>query len=175
MLYLYLIIYRERTKASREGKSKGTDDEKEREPGQRLDCLPSFPPRPRPLSLPSGGDGRAEQTTNETEREGTRAKYSADLFARSSPLLLLRLMSSPSTPSPADHPIARLCQRSGRGTGGHLVRFCAMQSPPPRHHLATDHPAASDHRAAPRRSAILPSASSSSSSSSSSSILQVVR
>ena len=142
MLYLYLIIYRERTKASREGKSKGTDDEKEREPGQRLDCLPSFPPRPRPLSLPSGGDGRAEQTTNETEREGTRAKYSADLFARSSPLLLLRLMSSPSTPSPADHPIARLCQRSGRGTGGHLVRFWAMSSP----HLATTSPPIYQHQ-----------------------------
>ena len=68
-------------------------------------------------------------------REGTRAKYSADLFARSSPLLLLRLMSSPSTPSPAAHPIARLCQRSGRGTGCHLVRFWAMQSPPHRHTL----------------------------------------
>ena len=77
-------------------------------------------------------------------------------------------MSSPSTPSPAAHHFARLCQRSGRGTGGYLVRFWAMQSPPHRHHLATDRPAASDHRAAPRRSAIMPA------SSPSSSILQVL-
>ena len=42
-------------------------------------------------------------------------------------------MSSPSTPSPAAHHFARLCQRSGRGTGGHLVRFWAMSSPPHRH------------------------------------------
>ena len=52
--------------------------------------------------------------------------------------LLFRLMSSPSTPSPAAHHFARLCQRSGRGTGGHLVRFWAMLSPPPRHHIASE-------------------------------------
>ena len=75
-------------------------------------------------------------------RERTRAKYSADLFARSSPLLLLRLMSSPSTPSPAVHPIARLCHRSGRGTGGHLVRFWTMSSP----HLATTSPPIYQHQ-----------------------------
>ena len=80
-------------------------------------------------------------------RERTRAKYSADLFARSSPLLLLRLMSSPSTPSPADHPIARLCQRSGRGTGGHLVRFWAMSSP----HLVNTSPATSSQQTAGQR------------------------
>ena len=51
-------------------------------------------------------------------------------------------MSSPSTPSQAAHPIARLCQRSGRGTGGHLVRFWAMLSPPHRHHIGTERPAA---------------------------------
>ena len=87
-------------------------------------------------------------------------------------------MSSPSTPSPAAHHFARLCQRSGRGTGGYLVRFWAMLSPQHRHHLATDRPAASDHRAAPRRSAIMPASSTSSStspfSSPSSSLLQVV-
>lgn len=42
-------------------------------------------------------------------------------------------MSSPSTPSPAARHFARFCQRSGRGTGGQLVRFWAMQSPPHRH------------------------------------------
>ena len=47
--------------------------------------------------------------------------------------LLLRLMSIPSTPSPAAHHFSRLCQRSGRETGGHIVRFWAMLSPPHRH------------------------------------------
>ena len=47
-------------------------------------------------------------------------------------------MSTPSTPSPAARHFARLCQRSGRGTGGHLVRFWAMSSPPPRHHIASE-------------------------------------
>ena len=44
--------------------------------------------------------------------------------------------SSPSTPSPAAHHFARLCQRSWRWTGCHLVRFWAMSSP----HLATTSP-----------------------------------
>lgn len=67
----YLIIYRERTKANREGKSKETDQE-EIEPGQRLDVLTSCPPRPR--TLPSSGDGRAEQNeqTKQKEREPGR-------------------------------------------------------------------------------------------------------
>ena len=47
--------------------------------------------------------------------------------------LLFRLLPPPSTPSPAAHHFARLCQRSGRGTGGHLVRFWAMLSTPHRH------------------------------------------
>ena len=46
--------------------------------------------------------------------------------------LLFRLLPSPSTPSPAAHHFARLCHRSGRGTGGHLVHFWAMSSPPHR-------------------------------------------
>ena len=69
--------------------------------------------------------------------------------------LLLRLMSSPSTPSPAAHPIASLCQRSWRGTGCHLVRFWAMSSP----HLATTSPATRIHREAHRQSSILPASS----------------
>ena len=121
--YIYLIIYRGKTKESRrEGKSKGA---------------------------------------NRTGRERTRAKDTAAIFSSSSPLLL-RLMSPPSTPSPAPHHFARLCQRSGRGTGGHLVRFWAMSSPPHRHHIAADRPTTSS-RASPRRSAILPASSSSSS------------
>ena len=47
--------------------------------------------------------------------------------------LLFRLMPSPSTPSPAAHHFARLCQRAGRGTGGYIGRFWAMLLPPPRH------------------------------------------
>ena len=68
-------------------------------------------------------------------------------------------MSLPSTPSPAAHHFARLCQRSGRRTGGHLVHFWAMSSPPPRHHIASEQQPANS-RAAPRRSAILPASSS---------------
>ena len=69
--------------------------------------------------------------------------------------LLFRLLPPPSTPSPAAHHFARLCQRSWRGTGCHLVRFWAMSSP----HLATTSPATRIHRAAHRRSAILPASS----------------
>ena len=49
-----------------------------------------------------------------------------------------RLSSVPSDvftvqPSPAAHHFSRLCQRSGRETGGHIVRFWSMLSPPHRH------------------------------------------
>ena len=54
--------------------------------GQRLDGLPSCPPRPRPRSLPSGGEEGKSKGANETEREGTRAKDAAAIFASSSPL-----------------------------------------------------------------------------------------
>ena len=53
---------------------------------QRLDGLTSCPPRPRPRHLPSGGEEGKSKGANETERERTRAKDAADLFARSSPL-----------------------------------------------------------------------------------------
>ena len=83
----------------------------------------------------------------ENQCEGCR-RYLRQFLAS----LLFRLLPPPSTPSPAAHHFARLCQRSGRGTGGHLVRFWAMSSP----HLTTTSPATRSHRAAPRRSAILP-------------------
>ena len=82
-----------------------------------------------------------------TDRQGrkrTRAKDAADLFARSSPLLLLRLMSSPSTPSPAAHTSPR--RTITEGTGGHLVRFWAMLSPP---HLNTSPPTSRPFLASP--------------------------
>ena len=62
-------------------------------------------------------------------------------LARSSPLLLLRLMSSPSTPSTAAHHLASLCQQSGRGKGGNPVRLWVIPSRPHRHNLSTDRPA----------------------------------
>lgn len=102
--------------------------------------------------------GKAKEQTEQEEREPGRR-----MPPPSSPVPLFCLMPPPSTPSPAAHHFARFCQRSGRGTGGYLVRFWAMSSTPPRHHLTTDRPAASDHRAAPRRSAIMPASSTSSS------------
>ena len=103
----------------------------------------------------------SKQKERKRENQGEGCRRHLRQFLAS---LLLRLMSSPSTPSPAAHHFARLCQRSGRGTGGHPVRFWSMLSP----HLATTSPANSSHRASPRRSAIMPA------SSSSSSLLQVV-
>ena len=118
----YLIIYRGKTKASRKE-------------GQRLDGLPSCQPRPRPPPSPLSGDkGNAEQKSKKKgrkrENQGEGCRRHLRQFLAS---LLLRLMSSPSTPSPAARHFALLCQRSGRGTGGHLVRFWAMLSPPHRH------------------------------------------
>ena len=92
----------------------------------------------------------------EKENQGEGCRRHLRQFLAS---LLFLLMPTPSTPSPAARHFARLCHRSGRGTGGHLVRFWAMSSP----HLATTSPANSSHRASPRRSAILPASSSSSS------------
>ena len=70
-------------------------------------------------------DGRNRKREN--HGEGCRRP-----LARSSPLLLLRLMSSPSTPSTAAHHLDSLFQQSRRGKGGHLVHFWAMLSPPHR-------------------------------------------
>ena len=122
LCYIYIIIYRGKTKASR------------RE-WLRLDGLPSCPPRPRPLPSPLSGDkGNAEQKSKKKgrkrENQGEGCRRHLRQFLAS---LLLRLMSSPSTPSPAAHHFARLCHRSWRGTGGHFVRFWAMLSTPHRH------------------------------------------
>ena len=68
-------------------------------------------------------DGRNRKRENQVE--GCRRP-----IASSSPLLLLRLLSSPSTPSTAAHTSPR--RTITEGTGGHLVHFLAMLSPPHR-------------------------------------------
>ena len=109
LCYIYIIIYRERTKVNREGKSKGTDRQgrKRTRAAPRAVCHPTrlvlFP-----VSLPLPHVVRVGQSKRASSRRGrgrTKANDAADLFARSSPLLLLRLMSSPSTPSTAAHTI----------------------------------------------------------------------
>ena len=84
-------------------------------------------------------DGRNRKREN--QGEGCRRPLRPFLAS-----LLLRLMSSPSTPSTAAHTSPR--RTITEGTDGHLVHFWAMPSPPPRHHLATDRPAT--RRAAPQ-------------------------
>ena len=108
------------------------------------------------------GKTKNKQKVRKRENQGEGCRRHLRQFLAS---LLFRLLPPPFTPSPADHHFARLCQSSWRGTGGHLVQFWAMQSPPHRH----TSPANSSHMVSPRRSDILPA------SSPSSSLLQVVR
>lgn len=87
ILYTLLYIEKEQKQTEREG--------------QRLDGLPSCPPRPRPRPLLQVVREGKSKAADETERERTRAKDAADIFASSSPLFLFCLLSPPSTPSPA--------------------------------------------------------------------------
>lgn len=154
--YMYLIIYREKTKASR------------RE-GQRLDGLTSCPPRPRPLpSPPSGGEGRAEQTSKRNRKRGNQGKgfrrnlcqFLASSVPSSSavPVILrpdlVRSFSSvrpsvflflvPRSPScrlnaktsPAAHYLTRSHHRQG-GKGSPRPVLVVIPSPPPRQLPAT--------------------------------------
>lgn len=118
--YMYIIIYREKTKARRME-------------GQRLDGLPSFPPRPR--SIPSGGDvGQKKRPTRKRENQGEGCRRPLRPF-----------LASPSVPSAAStvHTIAsrspprhRRTSKQSERKGGHPVRFWAMLSP----HIATTSP-----------------------------------
>ena len=77
----------------------------------------------------------------ESELEENRAKDAADLFARSSPLLLFRLPPPPSTPSPAAHHLATVepanRARGRAATTSGSGRCYRHTSPPPRHRTAT--------------------------------------
>ena len=146
---MYLIIYREKTKASR------------RE-GQRLDGLPSCPPRPRPLpSHPSGDKGKAEQKSKkkgrkrENQGEGCRRPLRPFLASPSAPsdVFTVHTIASRSPPRPI---LSALRERDGRAPRPLLGDAIATTSP----HLAADRPTTSS-RAAPRLSAILPASSSS--------------
>lgn len=73
LYYIYTLLYIEKgQKQTGKGRAKRQTEQEEREPGQRPDGLQSCPPRPR--SLPSSGDGRAEQNeqTKQKEREPGR-------------------------------------------------------------------------------------------------------
>ena len=101
--------------------------------------------------------GGRRKRKRENQGEGCRRP-----IARSSPLLLLRLMSSPSTPSTAAHTSPR--RTITEWTDGHLVRFWEMLSPPHRRTSPPiDQQPAAGHRLG--LSVILPASSSSQSSS----------
>ena len=73
-----------------------------------------------------GKSKRANRTGREKQGEGCRRHLRPFLAS-----LLFRLMSSPSTPSPAARPSPR--RTITEWNGGHLVRFWAMLSTPHRH------------------------------------------
>ena len=150
------------------GRAKRQTDQEEREPGQRLDGLPSFRPRPRPLpSPPSCGNGRAEQKSKkkgrkrENQCEGCRRPLRPFLASPSAPSDVYTVHTIASSSPP--HPIATSPRvREGRPPRPLLGDVIATTSPPHRRRSTSS-------RAAHRRSAIMPA------SSSSSSLLQVVR
>lgn len=106
--YVYTLLYIEKEqKQAGKGRAKGqTTRKKENQGSASTVCHPSRLVLVLFLQVVMYGKGN-----DRPGRERTRAKDAADLFARSSPLLLLRLMPPLSTPSPAAHHFARLCQR----------------------------------------------------------------
>lgn len=91
LLYTLLYIEKEQKQTEREG--------------QRLDGLPSYPPRPRPLPLLLVvREGKSKQNRKrENQGEGCRRHLRPFLAS-----LLFCLLSSPSTPSPAAHHFATI-------------------------------------------------------------------
>ena len=75
---------------------------------QRLDGLPSSPPRPR--SLPSCGEVGQSKRNRKRRNYGEGCRRYLRQFLAS---LLLRLMSTPSTPSPAARRLTRSQHRTG--------------------------------------------------------------
>lgn len=87
VIILYTLLYIEKEQKQRERE------------GQRLDGLPSFPPRPLPL-LQVVREGKSK-AADETGRKRTRAKDAAAIFARPLPLFCSVCCLTPSAPSPA--------------------------------------------------------------------------
>ena len=134
-LLYYTLLYIEK-----EQKQAGKGRQEEREPWQRLDGLPSFPPCPR--TLPSSGDGRAEQNeqTKQKEREPGRRMPPQSLPVP-------RLSSVPSAAftvhtiasrSPLRPLVSSLRERDGRPPRPLLGDVIATTSP----HLSADQSAA---------------------------------
>lgn len=155
ILYTLLYIEKEQKQTEREG--------------QRLDGLPSFPPRPRPLPLLQVVREGKSKAADETGRKRTRAKDAAAIFARPLPLFCSVCCLTPSAPSPAAHPSPRRTSNQGREEGRPPRRGLGDVIATPCHHLATDRqrPAATGQRLG--LSVILPA------SAPSSSLCQVVR
>ena len=131
LCFIYLIIYRERTKASRKGKDEWTDrEERERTRAapRRSAILPAASP-----SSPSGGEEGKSEGASRTGRERTRARNAADLFARSSPPFLFCLLPPPSAPSPAAHPhhVAPATRTRGRAAASSASGRCHRHTSPP--------------------------------------------
>ena len=110
--------------------------------GQRLDGLPSCPPRPRPRSLPSGGEEGNSKRANRTGRERTRVKDAAAIFASSSTLFCSVYClhrphhRQPLTPSPA----CVSAQGAGRAATSSASGRCY------RHHIATTSPSTNNQQ-----------------------------
>ena len=141
---LYTLLYIEKKqKQTWKGRAKGQTNQEEREPGQRLDSLPSFPPRPR--SLPSDGEvGQGKRPTRKRENQGEGFRRPLRPFLAS---ILFRLLSSPSAPSPAAQHITTVAPATrarGRAATPSGSGRCY------RHHIATDRPQQANSRAAPR-------------------------
>lgn len=123
---MYLIIYREKTKARRRK-------------GQRLDDLTSCPPRPLPRpSPPSGDKGKAEQKSKkkgrkrENQGEGCRRPLRPFLASPSVPSDVFTVHTIASR-SPLRPLVSALRERDGRLPRPLLGDAIATTSPQPRH------------------------------------------
>lgn len=119
VILLYTLLYRERTKANGKGRAAP----------RRSAILPASSSSSSP---PSGGEGREEQTSKQNrkrENQGEGCRRHLRPFLAS---LLFCLLSSPSTPSPAAHPLASDQQPQGSAsTVCHPARLVLVLFPSP--------------------------------------------